>query len=107
MTLQFGKLVRDKIPEIITGRGEAATWHVAGDEEYSRLLKEKLNEEVAETLADPCANEFADVLEVIDAMAQHAGITFDDVLKTKHERAEKRGGFTKRIILDTADEKKM
>lgn len=105
-TLQFGKLVRDNVPAMIISQGEAATWHVADDEEYRRLLKEKLSEEVGETLANPSITEFADVLEVIDAMAQAKGLTFDDVLKTKQERAEKRGGFTKRIILDTADEMK-
>ncbi|MEK7632663.1 MAG: nucleoside triphosphate pyrophosphohydrolase [Patescibacteria group bacterium] len=105
-TLQFGKLVRDNIPEIIIGRGESATWHVADDAEYDRLLREKLSEEVAESLANPSLTEFAVVLEVIDAMAQSKGSTFEDVLKAKHERAEKRGGFTKRMILDTADEMK-
>ncbi len=105
-TLLFGKLVRDRVPEIIIGRGEAATWHIADQEEYDRLLREKLSEEVAETLANPSLTEFSDVLEVIDAMAQAKGLTFDDVLKAKQERAEKRGGFTKRMILDTADEMK-
>ena len=105
-TLQFGKLVRDNVPEIIVGRGEAATWHVAEEEEYERLLREKLLEEVAEALADPTVTEFADILEVIDAMAHLKGLTFEDVLKTKKERAEKRGGFAGRMILDTADEMK-
>lgn len=105
-TLQFGKLVRDNVPGIILSQGEAATWHIADDEEYARLLAEKLSEEVAETLANPSVMEFADVLEVIDAMAHLRGLTFEDVLKAKQERAEKRGGFTKRMILDTADEMK-
>lgn len=105
-TLQFGKLVRDRVPEIIISQGEAATWHIADEEEYDRLLKEKLSEEVSETLANPSVTEFADVLEVIDAMAQSKGLTFEDVLKAKQERAEKRGGFAKRMILDTADEMK-
>lgn len=106
MSIQFGKLVRDSIIDIITAKGDVCTWHVADEEEYDRLLRLKLGEEVAEALADPCLTEFADVLEVIDAMAQLKGLTFEDVLQTKRDRAEKRGGFTKRIILDTADEMK-
>ncbi len=106
MTVQFGKLVRDNIVEIITAKGDACSWHVADEEEYNQLLRVKLGEEVAEALVEPCLTEFADVCEVIDAMAQAQGLTFDDVLKAKQERAEKRGGFVKRIILDTADEVK-
>lgn len=106
MTIQFGKLVRDKIVDIITSKGDRCTWHVADGLEYDKMLRAKLHEEVEEVLADPCASEFADVLEVIDAMAQVQGLTFEDVLKAKQERAERRGGLTKRIILDSADEQK-
>jgi predicted house-cleaning noncanonical NTP pyrophosphatase (MazG superfamily) len=104
--IQFGKLVRDKIPAIIEARGERAVWHVASEEEYHRLLREKLGEEVRELLEAMNIEECADVCEVIEAIATQSGKTFADVLRAKAEKTEKRGGFTGRIVLDEAEERR-
>ena len=44
----FYKLVRDRIPEIIEADGKTCVCETLSDEEYIRLLDEKLNEELAE-----------------------------------------------------------
>lgn len=44
----FYKLVRDRIPEIIEADGKTCVCETLSDEEYIRLLDQKLNEELAE-----------------------------------------------------------
>lgn len=45
---RYHKLVRDRIPEIIEASGKTCTYETLPDEDYLRLLDEKLNEELAE-----------------------------------------------------------
>ena len=47
-TIRYHKLVRDRIPEIIERAGKTCTWSVLSEEDYLKLLDEKLNEELAE-----------------------------------------------------------
>lgn len=99
----YHKLVRDRIPEIIKENGAECVTHVAKDEEYRRLLQHKLNEEVTEFLANPCAEEIADVLEVIEAIARVEGIMIDEIKREKLKKRVNRGSFNKRIVLETTN----
>ncbi|MBT7706701.1 nucleoside triphosphate pyrophosphohydrolase [archaeon] len=63
--MDYNKLVRDKIPEIIAGNGDTAATHIATDEEYRGKLREKLQEEVNEFLEELDNGELADILEVV------------------------------------------
>ena len=66
----YNKLVRDRIPEILTEKGlDFVVRPVASEEEYVAKLKEKLQEEVDEFLDNPCAEEMADIQEVLDALS--------------------------------------
>lgn len=98
--MKYHKLVRDKIIEIIKAKGEDAVFHVADDSEYHEKLREKLREEVEEFLNDESIGEIADILEVIEAIAEYKNFSQNEIARTKEEKAEKRGKFTKRIILD-------
>lgn len=101
--IKYNKLVRDNIPEIIKRSGARYKLHMAGDDEYRAQLRAKLLEEVKEFLDDPCTKELADVQEVINAIAKFEFGGVDEVEKTRKDRAEKRGGFEKRIILEETD----
>ena len=92
----MSKLVRDRIPDIIRANGEDPIFHIAGEEEYANALRSKLEEEVAEYSADPCAEEVADVEAVVRAIARHYGWDIDAVGARKEAE---RGGFEKRYIL--------
>lgn len=58
----MGKLVRDKIPQIITDAGKKPITEILEQERYLEELDKKLEEEVAEYQADKSIEEMADVL---------------------------------------------
>ena len=98
------KLVRDKIPEIIVNQGKKPITHTADDSEYWDKLKLKLQEEVDEVLeADSpkeVKEELADILEVINAICDFKNIDKKEVESLREKKAEERGGFKDKIILD-------
>jgi len=103
----YKKLVRDKIPKIIKANGGKCEFHVATKEEFAAMLTQKLLEEVQELIENPCAEEIADVLEVVEAIARLKGISLDDIKTWKLEKKVTKGGFTKGIVLDKATEEKL
>lgn len=98
--MKYNKLVRDKMPEIIISRGDVPVTHIADEKEYWDKLKKKLDEEVKEFQKDSTIEEFADILEVLDAIAGCKGFNKKDIAKIKNGKAKERGKFKKRIILD-------
>ena len=42
--MEYNKLVRDRIPDIIRNQGETPHIRTLGEDEYIRALEEKLNE---------------------------------------------------------------
>ena len=98
--MKYNKLVRDKIPEIIRKKGEECKIHIADDKEYWQKLKEKLIEEVQEFQEDESIEEIADILEILEAIADHKKFDNEEVNKIKKKKAEERGKFKSRIILD-------
>ncbi len=98
--MKYDKLIRDKIPDIIREKGGTPKYHVAEDDEYWQKLKEKLREEVEEFIKDETKDEIADILEVIEAICDHEAFRMIDIERIKAEKADTRGKFIKRIILE-------
>lgn len=96
----YNKLVRDKIPEIIKKTGKLPVCRVVGEDEYAKLLTEKLWEEVREFVGSGKTEELADILEVVKALATCRGITLDQIVKLAEEKAHERGSFSNRIFLE-------
>ena len=96
---QYDKLIRDRIPEIIEADGKRCTCSILSDEEYLAKLDEKLNEELAEYQDSKSMEELADLLEVIRAIALARGSSIEDVEAIRRDKAEKHGGFEKKILL--------
>lgn len=98
--MKYNKLVRDKIPEYIRSRGGNPISHVANEEEYWQKLKEKLSEEFEEFKKDESKEEFADLLEVIDAIADYKNFNKKEITAIRAKKVSERGAFKDRIILD-------
>ena len=98
--MKYNKLVRDKIPEYIRKKGGTPITHIADEAEYWQKLKEKLLEEIEEFKKDESPEEFADLLEVIDAIAEHKKFDRKAIEEIKGRKAKERGKFKDRIILD-------
>tara|TARA_R110002012_G_scaffold165133_2_gene327424 strand:- start:255 stop:566 length:312 start_codon:yes stop_codon:yes gene_type:complete len=97
----YNKLIRDKIPMIMSKEGKKFKTHVATDEEYRKKLKIKLLEEVQEFLEDPCIEELADIAEVFGALIPALGYTIDQLETVVRKKKKIKGAFRKKIILET------
>lgn len=100
----YNKLVRDRIPEIIEASSKSCVTEILPDEAYLRMLDTKLDEELAEYHADQNIEELADLMEVIRACAVARGYTIEQLEQVRVEKAAKRGGFEKKILLKEVTE---
>ncbi|KAF5055278.1 hypothetical protein DSECCO2_379340 [anaerobic digester metagenome] len=98
-TTPHNKLVRDRIPEIIEASGKSCTTEILSDEAYLKMLDKKLDEELAEYHTDQNLEELADLLEVVRACAVARGYSVEELEQVRAEKAAKRGGFEKKILL--------
>lgn len=97
---QSGKLVRDRIPEILKQKGKTVTSRVLDGIEYKNALKEKLLEEALEvqnsTTTDTLCEELADVLEVVYALADLYDISKESLETKRQDKLASHGGFITR-----------
>lgn len=95
-----GKLVRDRIPEIIAAHGGTVHVRVLDDVEYAQRLDEKLAEEVAEYLESGEVEELVDLVEVIQAILAHRQISEEEFTRRCEAKRTARGGFEQRQYLE-------
>ena len=100
MRKEYNKLIRDRIPEIISANGKTAQIRVLSDEEYAAALERKLAEEVSEYLESRAPVELADILEVVQALTENAGVPFEELLAIKAEKQRTNGAFRKKLFLE-------
>ena len=77
--IDYHKLVRDKIPEIIEKDGKTCVCSELSQEDYITMLDQKLNEELAEHQESKSMEELADLLEVMSAVAAARGSSMDEI----------------------------
>lgn len=99
-----GKLVRDRIPEVMRADGiEPATRTLTGVE-FFHALRAKLDEEIAEYDAslgyDAILDELADISEVVRALGDVCGISAESVEQARIEKKAARGGFLLGVWLE-------
>ena len=101
----YNKLVRDNILEIIADNHQEYTYHIVTDDEYKMKLLEKLQEEVQEFIEAKNMEEMSDIFEVIEHIIIAFNLNKKDILEIKNKKAETRGKFNKKIILESVYEK--
>lgn len=105
----YNKLVRDKISSIIEAKGETPIFKALGEVDYKNELEKKLYEEykeVIESNGTDRAEELADMLEVIKALANLENKSLDDIIKIANDKSKKRGAFENKIYLEKVIETK-
>ena len=74
----YNKLVRDRIPEVIEKTGKKYRTHIARELEYKEELFKKVYEELEEFKENPCAEEMADIFEVLEGLINAYNIEIVD-----------------------------
>lgn len=106
--MMYQKLVRDNIPAIIEKNGETCVTRKLTDKEYEDALAEKLQEEVKELLEAytakersvlDCAEEMADVMEVLYAMGKTCAVSKREIEQVRSQKTTEKGTFSKRFIV--------
>jgi predicted house-cleaning noncanonical NTP pyrophosphatase (MazG superfamily) len=99
----YGKLIRDRIPELLGADGVRYEVTVLDQHEFRAALLAKLQEEAAEVArAESEASlvtEVADLLEVVAALLAAEGIANARVEEAQVQRRQARGGFERRLQL--------
>ena len=102
---EYPKLVRDNIPEIVgkLAKKEVKIRILDNDDEYSKFLLKKIEEEAHELSnakdKKHTIEEVADIMELIDTILEFNGFDLKTVREVQKEKAEKRGGFKKRVLM--------
>ena len=97
--IEYNKLVRDKIPEIIEAEGKTAITISIDGLKLKQALVKKLAEEGEEYLEDMQTEEIADLLEIIHGLMEAQGVSYDEVERIRLSKKEERGGFSEGLIL--------
>lgn len=104
----YNKLVRDLIPQVIGKTGAEFSTRILSEDEYTNEIKKKLSEELTEykeaQTNEEAVEELADILELIHAAVKTHGSSFEKLEEVRKSKAEKRGGFEKRIFLIEVNE---
>ena len=90
---------------MIGAEGRRCVHRVLAWNEYEVALQDKLREEVEEFLEDPCQEEMADIMEVLECLAEFYSIDLYDMETAKEVKAARRGSFRDRIFLEEIQDK--
>jgi len=98
------KLVRDRIPEIIEEEGKTHQTAIIEGEALRDAAFKKLQEEVMEFVENPCAEEAADIMEILHFICEREGIRDAQVMSAVTVKRIERGGFDMGYFLEWVEE---
>jgi predicted house-cleaning noncanonical NTP pyrophosphatase (MazG superfamily) len=99
----YNKLVRDRIPEVISKSGKQSVTRILNDDEYKLELQKKLGEEILEYIEaaddNSAIEELADLLELIHVASELHGSNVQQLERVRQKKAKERGAFKDKIFL--------
>jgi len=98
----FGKLVRDRIPDVIKENGDVVATGRLPEIERPRQLLGKIVEELQELVqaeGDAQLAELADIYELLSSYIENKGYDWDSVAATAARKRDRRGGFEDGVVL--------
>ena len=98
------KLVRDRIPEIIEEAGKTHQTTIIDGEDLRGAALKKLQEEVMEFVENPCAEEAADIMEILHFILGREGVTDAQVMTAATVKRIEHGGFDMGYFLEWVEE---
>tara|TARA_A100001515_G_scaffold104409_1_gene85034 strand:- start:234 stop:548 length:315 start_codon:yes stop_codon:yes gene_type:complete len=98
------KLVRDRIPEIIEEAGKTHQTIIIDGEDLREAALKKLQEEVMEFVENPCAEEAADIMEILHFICEREGIRDAQIMSAVTVKRIERGGFDMGYFLEWVEE---
>lgn len=99
-----GRVVRDRIPELVREAGHSVAFHEVTGEDRPRFLKQKVAAEAHELLRADIGEEkeeIADVLEALESFIVSRGFDRDDLKRIKEAKRKRRGGFSKVYVVES------
>jgi predicted house-cleaning noncanonical NTP pyrophosphatase (MazG superfamily) len=97
------KLVRDRIPEIITAAGQTPVVRTLSPDEYGAALLAKLREELDEFIVSQEIAELVDLVEVIQAIVERRDLEWHEFEMLRARKRLERGGFRDRAWLESVE----
>lgn len=93
----YNKLIRDKIPQIIKSNGKTPTTRILPEDEYIKELCKKTQEELTEYIEAKTKpdklEELSDLLELINALAEHEGSTLEEINNIRKRKQKNEVAF--------------
>lgn len=101
--IYYNKLCRDKIPEIIKGKGFDCEVRAVDHDEYKREIVRKIYEEASGVTNhdshEHMVAELADLMITIDAVKEEFNISDEELDAAVQKSIDEKGGYGERLYL--------
>ena len=104
MKRTYGRLVRDRVPQLIEESGGTATTRVLDESGYREALLDKIIDEVEEFRVTGNEEEIADIFELLDCLTELKGFEPMHIDYVKLIKREARGSYRERILLEEVED---
>jgi len=106
--INYGKLVRDKIPKRIEESGGSCEVSQLSDDEFRKELVKKVGEEASGVTQargkKELISEIGDLLDVVDQIVRVFEISSQQIERSRKKEFKRKGGFDKKLFLVWAED---